>query len=445
MHLQEDFPPQAPLVHELLHESRPDRATVVPTNSKYYISCFVQTVEGTSADVADVSKVLVMKVPSFSPPGNDYMVAWEGFLDEIQQCLTVEVDLIVVDVMQNGGGYVCLGLRLLELLIEDYEDDHELVQMVYDLPHSPLMDQYIEAVNSPDPYPIPADVEQILNRDTQEPFVDGRAYYYPGRNVTQGGVTSWRTNAFSLDCREAEALPANGFRPAKFMPADKLIILTDGTCGSTCASFTKIPQEHGKATFVGVGGLWGEGMDVCSFAGGFVCNPDYLANIANWSGAAPFPQFATTQRWQFGWATWYSSKLPSRQAQFTVQEPTYREAFWGFPHASIDANITTAMVSALYDSVIHSTLDRLAAFTVSPSPSSSSCQSHVLSSTEEYALMALTVTLAMGLVAMAAALYLAQHGRGNRERYSSVSKDEDLQNPLVDPEEVKVDPVEGQF
>ena len=44
------------------------------------------------------------------------------------------------------------------------------------------------------------------------------------------GVVSWRTNYFCLDCREAEALPAGGFRPNKFMTPDKLIILTDGKC-----------------------------------------------------------------------------------------------------------------------------------------------------------------------------------------------------------------------
>ena len=85
------------------------------------------------------------------------------------------------------------------------------------------------------------------------------------------------------------------------MPPEKLIILTDGTCGSTCASFTKIPQEAGLATFIGVGGLWGEPMDVSSFAGGFVCNPEYLSNIAAWS-ITVFPTFLTNQRWQFGWA-----------------------------------------------------------------------------------------------------------------------------------------------
>jgi len=52
--------------------------------------------------------------------------------------------------------------------------------------------------------------------------------------------------------------------------------------------------------------------------GGFVCNPDYLAYIANASGTI-FPSFLTNQRWQFDWATWYSAKQPSRQTQFTVQ------------------------------------------------------------------------------------------------------------------------------
>ena len=242
--------------------------------------------------------------------------------------------------------------------MEDYENDHTKVQMKYDLPHSKLMDTYVDVVNSPNPYPDPADVEQILNHETQESYVDGNAYYYPGRNVTQGGAVSWRTNFFSLDCREAEAMPSNGFVPKKFMPPEKLIILTDGTCGSTCASFTKIPQEAGKATFVGAGGIWNEGMDVSSFAGGFVCNPDYLSNIAEWSGVT-FPKFLTNQRWQFGWAAWYSQKLPSRPTQFTAQDPDYREAFWGFPHSSIDAKETTLMVSSLYDRVIESSLLRL--------------------------------------------------------------------------------------
>ena len=60
-------------------------------------------------------------------------------------------------------------------------------------------------------------------------------------------------------------------------------------------------------------------MDVSSFAGGFVCNPGYLQNLAYWSNVT-FPAFLTNQAWQFGWAAWYSAKLPSRPVQFTVRQ-----------------------------------------------------------------------------------------------------------------------------
>ena len=68
------------LVHNVLHDERPDREVIIETGSEYYVSCFVQTISGTNPSVADVSRVLVMKVASFSPPGNTYQDAWTGFL-----------------------------------------------------------------------------------------------------------------------------------------------------------------------------------------------------------------------------------------------------------------------------------------------------------------------------------------------------------------------------
>ena len=419
------------LHHEALTDSRPDRTVIIPANDSYLVSCFVQTVQSTDeSKKAKINKVLVMKVASFSPAapeGEDYLYAWNRFLGNAQKCLSApDFDMIVVDVMQNGGGYVCLGLRLLELLVEDYENDHTKVQMNYDLPHSKLMDQYINVVNAPDPYPYPEDVEQILNPATQQSYVDGKAYYYPGRNVTQGGVNHWRTNFFALDCRDAEAMPANNWRPPKFMPKDKLIILSDGTCGSTCASFTKIPQEHDKATFVGAGGLWNENMDVASFAGGFVCNPGYLQLLANLSGTT-FPNFLTNQRWQFGWATWYSAKLPTRQIQFTEQTPTYRQAFWGFPHASISSSVTTAMVSALYDQVIASSITRLAIAT----PDSTNSDSCALSDSEGTLLIA-AVSILGAFVAIGIIVAFYVYYSGGWYRSKSVAKYGIVSDPLLD-------------
>ncbi len=59
-------------------------------------------------DTSGVKDVLVMKVAGFAPPG-DYKDAWTGFLNDAKACLSEKVELVIVDVMQNGGGYVCLG------------------------------------------------------------------------------------------------------------------------------------------------------------------------------------------------------------------------------------------------------------------------------------------------------------------------------------------------
>ena len=143
-------------------------------------------------------------------------------------------------------------------------------------------------------------------------------------------------------------------------------------------------------------------MDVSSFAGGFVCNADYLQNIANWSGTT-FPEFQTNQRWQFGWAVWYSAKFPSRPTQFTAQDPNFREAFWGFPHASVNTSITTAMVSSLYDRVIASTVTRLA--TVVQETASLSCDSNY-SDTTVFALIGLCVSMACIVIFLIVLTYL---------------------------------------
>jgi hypothetical protein len=79
-----------------LHAERADRQQIVPADSPYYLSCFVQTVSSTNASVAGVSRVLVMKVASFSPPGIDYTDAWTNFLASAETCLSQQFDLVVV-------------------------------------------------------------------------------------------------------------------------------------------------------------------------------------------------------------------------------------------------------------------------------------------------------------------------------------------------------------
>ena len=55
--------------------------------------------------------------------------AWRHFVDDAISCLSAPgFESLVVDVMQNGGGYVCLGLRLLTLIFTRFDLDHSQVR-----------------------------------------------------------------------------------------------------------------------------------------------------------------------------------------------------------------------------------------------------------------------------------------------------------------------------
>jgi hypothetical protein len=302
-------------------------------------------------------------VGSFSPPG-PYRSAWQLFISDATTCLSgagEAYETVVLDVMQNGGGYVCLGYRLLTLLFPYFHANTSRTLYTYDLPHSTFMDGYIKNYNHNNPYIDPQAVEEILDPSTLTPFPDGAAYYYPGREVVQGGVSSRHSNPFVLDCREAFAMSPS-FAPPGILASSKarVTILTDGTCGSTCASFSKTAQEADTAHFVGLGGLWDMPMDVASFAGGFVSNPGYLQTMAQLASLPPFPQFITSVGgWQFAWAVWYSQRFPDRPIQFTQQAPDSRLPFWNFPHVSVPSAVTSAAVSLLYDQAVTDTLARV--------------------------------------------------------------------------------------
>lgn len=106
-----------PLSHNRLQDTRTDRVTVIPSNSSTYVSCFTQRVDAADAHTDGISNVLVLKVASFSPPGDNYTEAWIEFLNDVETCLETDYEMIVVDVMGNGGGKRWSCLHLLDRFV----------------------------------------------------------------------------------------------------------------------------------------------------------------------------------------------------------------------------------------------------------------------------------------------------------------------------------------
>ncbi len=112
----------------------------------------------------------------------------------------------------------------------------------------------------------------------------------------QGGVRDFHSKPFLFDSREALAYVASiadTYPPPSVTDRARVTILTDGLCGSTCCQFATMAREANAATFVGVGGLWGEPIDVASYCGGYVSTPEFLLDDAinvNMT-SVPVPQF----------------------------------------------------------------------------------------------------------------------------------------------------------
>ena len=65
---------------------------------------------------------------------------------------------------------------------------------------------------------------------------------------------------------------------------DKIILLSDGTCGSACSYFSSKLATEQLAYVVTVGGLVGQPMDYSSFAGGNVFDwPDFVSDVQSYT------------------------------------------------------------------------------------------------------------------------------------------------------------------
>ena len=98
------------------------------------------------------------------------------------------------------------------------------------------------------------------------------------------------------------------------------------------------------------------------------------------------------------------------------QEPDYRQPFWGFPHSSIDIVTTTALVSSLYDSVITSSVSRMAS-AVSPTCNDNNDDNN--NNTNK--LMTIFVFLLAGILLLLIAMYVLLLRKYNAKGYKNIS------------------------
>eukprot|EP00762_Andalucia_godoyi_P007173 ANDGO_07997.mRNA.1 hypothetical protein len=222
---------------------------------------------------------LFLSVLTFAPSSTSYSdtVIVTNFLQTVEDCRKYAVQQgitkLVIDVRNNGGGYTCLGFYLANLIMRDSwgtdvssPNTYSKYVPVFDLRRSAITDYLSSDIISSESRFDPSNPTSVSN-------------WYTSVYWTRGNVSStysakgyWPDACFSnlLSNQLWKYIPGIISGSVSWAPS-KIVMLTDGRCGSACAHFTTILRYNGKALILSKGGNPQTGtVDTASFAGGNV-------------------------------------------------------------------------------------------------------------------------------------------------------------------------------
>ena len=247
---------------------------------------------------------------------------------------------LIIDVTNNGGGSVCLNYGTMAYLVSAWTDlskivGDDIVYSLYDLRMSPILSQLYQG----------GDLDYTDAYSPTSGAWLGTTYYTNPTSRTIGNRTSSYTQVFNWNpCGTTNSF----FAKARYH-FDKIIVITDGRCGSSCAYFVTQLREHNKVRLVSYGGLYGEPLATSSFAGGNVYTWDYIRSVVSSATANPFSSYVA-----FNVRANYSpGKYPATPRQMERLEADWYlpiwDSLWRFYNAQ---NYNTTARFALYESVL---------------------------------------------------------------------------------------------
>ena len=225
---------------------------------------------------------------------------------------------LILDVSGNTGGYVCASYFALSYLSRAWNKasltGNDILFSPYDFRQSSLTDElyargyFGTGVN---------EISDVTRKSL------GASFYTDRVSQTYEGYTSNYTQRYLWNLCE----PSNYKLSESATVFDKILIVSDGRCGSACSYFISKLRIANKARVMTYGGIWGKQMDSSAFAGGNVYEwSSFVTDLASYGTFSWAKQLPTSAVTAFNFREMYNPG-ESYPRQFT---PMYAD--WVLPY-----------------------------------------------------------------------------------------------------------------
>eukprot|EP01028_Stygiella_incarcerata_P004082 TRINITY_DN1852_c0_g1_i1.p1 TRINITY_DN1852_c0_g1~~TRINITY_DN1852_c0_g1_i1.p1 ORF type:complete len:1597 (-),score=406.78 TRINITY_DN1852_c0_g1_i1:558-4724(-) len=272
---------------------------------------------------------IILRFHTFMPATDDYTTWIRSIAQTVDTCFkygkTHAIDNLIVDVRSNGGGMICAAIASYQMFNpaewffdEGAADNMYKIMMPYDLRKTPSIQKLVD--------------HDQLNGDRNDPVTGEELKDYQWYDTSVWSDMHGVSGEFAAktyfpgSCLFAFPLTdyvSNPIQP----PFKKILIYTDGICGSACSLFITKLRYGGIGAILAKGGRPDEVIESASFSGGNVLEWDDV--VAEYGSYMNIEYFPTNARARFNFNEMYAENQVIPR-EFMRLDPDYRLIDWDF-------------------------------------------------------------------------------------------------------------------